>query len=71
MEIPTFYTSTNNNTDGLMFWLTRYLWSTGKTVIMDIGFFVLKGLVEMRKRGFYGSTLIKIYAIDLGGFMDM
>ena len=39
---------------------------------MDIGFCVLKGLLEMRKRGVYGSALIKKRcAIGLGGFMDM
>ena len=33
--------------------------STGKAVIMDCSFCVLKGLLEMRKRGVYGGALIK------------
>ena len=46
-------------TIGIMLRLTRALWSTGKAMIMDSCFCVLKGLLEMRKRGVYGSTLIK------------
>ena len=46
-------------TVGLMIRLARALWSTGKEVIMDSIFFSLKGLLEMSKRGFYGSVLIK------------
>ena len=46
-------------TVGIMLRLTRALWSTGKSMIMDIGFFVLKGLLEIRKRGVYGCALIK------------
>ena len=38
---------------------------------MDSGFFVIKGLLETRKRGVYGSALIKIDAIGLGGVMDI
>ena len=44
---------------GIMLRLMRALWRTGKAVIMDSSFCVLKGLLEMRKRGFYGSVLIK------------
>ena len=42
-----------------MILLTRALWSTEKAVIMDSRLCVLKGILEMRKRGFYGSALIK------------
>ena len=59
MGRPEFETSPNMKTIGIMLRLTRALWSTGKAVIMDGGFCVLKGLLEMRKRGVYGSTLIK------------
>ena len=38
---------------------------------MDSGSFVLKGLLEMNKKGIYGSALIKRGAIGLGGFMEM
>ena len=59
MGQPEFETSTNMKTVGLMRRLTRALWSTGKAVIMDSVFCVLKGLLEMRKRGVCGSALIK------------
>ena len=49
----------------------RVLWITGKAVIMDIGFCVLKGLLEIRKMGVYGSVLIKKGAICLREFKDM
>ena len=54
-----FETSPNIKTVGLMLRLPRAPWSTGKAVIMDSGFCVLKGLLETRKRGVYGSALIK------------
>ena len=38
-------------------------------MIIDSGFCVFKGSLEMRKRGVYGSELIKIDAIGLGRFM--
>ena len=37
---------------------------------MDSGFCVFKGLFEMRKRVFYGSSLIKRDFIGLGGFVE-
>ena len=37
---------------------------------MYIGFCVLIGISEMRKRGVYGSELIKRGAIGLGGFIE-
>ena len=61
--------STNMNIVGLMFRLTVSIWSTGKAVIMDISFCVLKGLLGMRKRGVYGNVSIKKGAIGLGGLM--
>ena len=59
MGRPEFETSPNMKTVGLMLRLTRARWSTGKAVIIDSGLCVLKGLLEMRKRGVYGSALIK------------
>ena len=53
-----------------MLWLTRSLCSTGKAVIMDNGFCFLKGLLETRNRGVYGSALIKRGSIGLGRFME-
>ena len=71
MGRPEFETTPNMNTVRLMLQLTIVLWGTGTAVIMDSVFCVLKRKLEMNKRGFYGSALIKRGAIGLGGFMDM
>ena len=71
MGKPEFDTSTNMNIVGLMLRPTRAMWINGKKVIMDSGFCVLKGPLEMSKRGFHGSALMKIGYIGLGGFMEM
>ena len=39
-------------------------------MVMDRSFYVLKVILVMRKMGFYGSSLIKIGYIGLGGFME-
>ena len=59
MVRPEFETGPNMKAVGLMIRLTRALRSTGKAVIVDSGFRVLKGLSEMRRRGVYGSALIQ------------
>ena len=46
-------------TIGLLLRLTRSLYSTGKVVILDSGFCVLRGLIELRKVGVFASALIK------------
>ena len=38
--------------------MAKPLWITRKTVIMDSGFFVLKGLIGMYERGLYGSVVV-------------
>ena len=43
----------------LMWRLTKPLWVTGKTLIKDSGFCVLKGLVGMYDRGVYVITVTK------------
>ena len=68
---PEFYTSPNMKTVGLMLQLTRAPWSTGMAVIMDSGFYVLRGLLEMRKRGVYGNVLIKKRCYWPRGFMEV
>ena len=55
-----FETSPIMKTAVLILGLIRALWSTGKEVIMDIRFCVLKGILEMRKRRVYGNELIKV-----------
>ena len=39
--------------------LTNSLCSTGKVVILDSGFCVLQGILELRKKGVYVGALIK------------
>ena len=63
MGRPEFETIPKMKIVGLMFRLTRVLWGTGKAVIMYIGFCFLKGLLEVRKGGVYGSALIKIEGV--------
>ena len=43
----------------LMLRIMKPLWRTGKTVITDSGFCVLRGLVFMLSRGIYDSELVK------------
>ena len=66
-----FDTHTNMKTVGLMLRITRALWSSGKAVIMDSGFYVLRGLLDMRKRGVYGNVLIKKRCYWPRGFMEV
>lgn len=39
--------------------MTEHLWHTGKVVILDSGFCVVKGLIELQKKGVFASALIK------------
>ncbi len=47
-------------TSGLLVCLTNKLWRTGKIVVLDSGFCILQGLVELKKRGVFASALIKM-----------
>lgn len=46
-------------TVGLVLRMTEPLHYTGKIVVMDSGFCVLRGLLEMEKKGVYGHALVK------------
>jgi len=46
-------------TVGLLLRLTQQLWGTGKVVVLDSGFCVLKGLIELKKKGVFAAALIK------------
>jgi hypothetical protein len=46
-------------TVGLLLRLTQLLYATGKVVILDSGFCVLQGILELAKRGVFASALIK------------
>ena len=39
--------------------LTKPVWGTGKLVVLDSGFCVLQGLVELKKKGVYAHALVK------------
>lgn len=53
------YDDLGGRTVGLLLRLTRAIWNTGKLVILDSGFCVLKALIELKKKGVYASALIK------------
>ena len=46
-------------TVGTILRCTRTIWNWAKLVIMDSGFCVTKGLVDIRKKGVFGDVLIK------------
>jgi hypothetical protein len=46
-------------TVGLLLRLTQSLWGTGKAIVLDSGFCVLQGIVELRKKGVFAAALIK------------
>ena len=43
----------------LMWRMKKPLWRTGKTVIMDSGFYVLRGFIGIFDKFFCGSTVVK------------
>ena len=59
MERLKFETINNMKIVRLIILLTRLIWRTRKAVSMYISLCVLKGTLEMRKRGVYGIGLIK------------
>ncbi len=46
-------------TVGLLLRLTKSMWGTAKMVVLDSGFCVLKGIIELKKRGVFAAALIK------------
>jgi hypothetical protein len=46
-------------TVGLLLRLTRSLWNTAKVVVLDSGFCVLKGIIELRKKGVFAAAVVK------------
>ena len=46
-------------TIGVLLHLTEPVWGTGKLVVLESGFCVLQGLVELKKKGVYAHALIK------------
>ena len=46
-------------TVGLLLRLSKSIWKSARIIILDSGFCVLKGIIELRKKGLYASALIK------------
>ena len=46
-------------TVGLLLRLTKCIWGSGRIVVLDSGFCVLKALIELRKRGVFASAVVK------------
>lgn len=46
-------------TAALMVRMCKPIWNTGNVVVMDSGFCVLNGVLQMAKKGVYGASLIK------------
>ena len=47
------------NTVGLLLQILEPIFASGSVVVWDSGFCVLKGIIELKKRGLYASALIK------------
>ena len=46
-------------TASLLLHLTKPIWGSLKVVVLDSGFCVLKGIVELRKKGIFAAALVK------------
>jgi hypothetical protein len=57
-EVPVQHDE-QGKTAGLLLRLTAPIWATGKVVVLDSGFCVLKAITELQKVGVYSSALIK------------
>ena len=55
----------------LMWRLTKPLWVTGKMVMTESGFCVLKGLVDMYMRKLYSSAVFNKRVYQTEGFLDI
>lgn len=58
-ERPAEQFSELGKTVGLLLRMTRSIWGTGKALVLDSGFCVLKGIVELKKKGVYAAAQIK------------
>ena len=59
LGMPDFETGPGVSPMSLVWRITKPLCGTGKTVIMDSGFYMLKGLICMYDIGVHGSALVK------------
>ena len=58
-ETPDRIEKKYGKTVGLLMSMCKNLYSTGKVVILDSGFCVLQGIIELRKKGVFAGALIK------------
>ena len=56
---PLAYNDQGGKTVALLLRMTKCIWNTGRLVILDSGFCVLKGIVALAKKGVFASALIK------------
>ena len=61
-EYPKPKYNNHGNTVGLLLQILEPLFTRGSVVALDSGFCVLKGIIELKKRGVYVSALIKSIA---------
>lgn len=58
-QIPSHPTNKLGKTVGLLLRLSKSIHSSGKSMVLDSGFCILQGLVELRKVGVFAGALIK------------
>jgi hypothetical protein len=58
-QLQTEFDNLGGKTVGLLLRMLKSYFATGKYVVLDSGFCVLKGIVELRKRGLFSCALIK------------
>ena len=58
-ELPSQDPNCFGNTVSLRLRMTNTIVGSGKEIILDSGFCVLKGIIELMKRGIYAGALIK------------
>lgn len=56
---PPTFDDLGGKTVGLLIRLTEKLWHSGKVVVLDSGFCVLKGLIQLRQKGVFAAAVIK------------
>jgi len=56
---PKEFDDFGGKTVGLLVRLTKHLWNTGKIVVLDSGFCVVKALTQLARKGVFASAVIK------------
>lgn len=58
-EAPKLPFENEGKTVGLLLRMTEKLWGSARVVVLDSGFCVLKGLIELRKKGVFAAAIVK------------